>query len=83
MNDNEIADILRYSKPNELYFVGLDNILNLILCPFKVMVLHEIGFLKYGQILYVTEIKVTRNIRTVYMIDNTAYFYYYFDILDE
>ncbi|PKH67210.1 hypothetical protein CXF59_12315 [Flavobacterium sp. ALD4] len=57
------------------------NVLKRVFCPFRVTVLQEIGTLKRGQIVLVQEIKVTYELKTVYIINNDAYFYYHFDII--
>jgi hypothetical protein len=46
-----------------------------------VIVLLNIGKLKCGQKIMVDEVKVTYELKTVYIINDTPYFYNYFDIL--
>lgn len=83
MSDEEIAELLKYSSPNELYIVTQDNLLKLLICPFKVVLLVEIGGLNKGNIYYVEEVKITRGLVTVYLIKGQAYFYYHFDFVLE
>jgi hypothetical protein len=81
MTKRELAELLKYSSPREIYVITHVNVLKRLFCPFRVTVLQEIGTLKRGQIVLVQEIKVTYELKTVYIINNDAYFYYHFDII--
>ena len=80
MNDKELAELLKYSHPKQLYIVTWNNVLKLLFCPFKVKVLRDIGGLKKDEIVWVEEVKVTSDLKTVYKIKNKLYYYYYFNI---
>jgi hypothetical protein len=80
MTKRELAELLKYSSPREIYVITHYNVLKKLFCPFRVTVLQEIGTLKRGQIVLVQEIKVTYELKTVYIINNDAYFYCYFNI---
>ena len=81
MTKKELAELLKYSSPREIYVITHYNVLKRVFCPFRVTVLQEIGTLKRGQIVLVQEIKVTYELKTVYIIDNQAFYYYNFDII--
>lgn len=81
MNKKQLADILKYSSPRTLYIVTWNNLLKELFCPFRVKVLHQVGELKKGQIVFVDEIKVTTELKTIFVIKGKAYYYYHFDIL--
>ncbi|MBA6153945.1 hypothetical protein [Gelidibacter maritimus] len=83
MNDKELSSLLKYSSPRELYIVTWNNLLKVLFCPFKVTVLNKVGQLKKGQIVLVEEVKITNDLKTVYIIKGVAYYYYHFDILSE
>lgn len=83
MNKKQLAEILKYSSSNQLYIVTWNNLLKLLLCPFKVLVLQDIGKLKADTIIWVEEVKVTIEVKTVFIIEGKAYYYFYFEILDE
>ncbi len=83
MSDKELSELLKYSSPKELYIVSWNNLLKLLFCPFKVTVLNNVGQLKKGQIVLVEEVKVTNDLKTVYIIKGIAYYYFHFDILFE
>lgn len=83
MDDKELSDLLKYSSPRELYIITWNNLLKVLFCPFKVSVLNTVGQLKKGQRVLVEEVKVTHDLKTVYIIKGVAYYYYHFDILIE
>jgi hypothetical protein len=81
MTKKDLAELLKYSSPREIYVITWNNILKRLFCPFNVTVLQDIGYLKKGQIVLVQEVKVTFELKTVYIINNEAYYYYHFNIL--
>ena len=81
MTKKELAELLKYSSPKELWVITWNNILKRLFCPFRVKVLQDIGALKRGQIVLVNEVKVTLELKTVFMINGQAYYYYHFDII--
>lgn len=81
MTKKELAELLKYSSPREIYVITWNNILKRLFCPFEVQVLQDIGTLKTGQFVFVDEIKVTIELKTVFIIDTKAYYYYHFEIV--
>ena len=81
MTKRELSDQLKYSSPKELWIITYNNILKRLICPFRVRVLQDIGNLKRGQIVLVSEVKVTLELKTVFLINGQAYYYYHFDII--
>jgi hypothetical protein len=81
MNKKQLAELLKYSSPNIIYVVTWNNILKKVICPFKVRVKNDIGELFKNQIVWVEQVKVTPEIKTIYIIDGNAYYYFYFEIL--
>lgn len=81
MTKKELAEVLKHSSPREIYVITHYNILKRLFCPFPVLVLKDIGKLKIGQTVLVDEVKVTHELKTVYIIQNQAYYYSYFNIL--
>jgi hypothetical protein len=81
INKNQLAEILKYCSPRVLYVVTYNNLLKKLFCPFKVRVLNPVGQLRRDEILWVEEIKVTQELKTIYVINGQAYYYYHFDIL--
>lgn len=78
MTEKELAFLLKYSSPKELYVVTYDNRLVLLICPFPVVVKEDISFLKKADVVFVDEIKVTKDLVTVYIIKGKAFYYYHF-----
>ena len=81
MTKNQLNELLKYSNPKELYIVSWNNALRKLFCPFRVVVISEIGNLRKGETLYVDAVRITLNLKTVYEINGQNYFYYHFDIL--
>jgi hypothetical protein len=80
MTRSQLSELLKYSSPREIYVITHYGVLIRLFCPFPVKVLQDIGTLKSGQIVFVDEIKVTIELKTVYIINNAAYFYFHFSI---
>ncbi|HNP31798.1 MAG TPA: hypothetical protein PKN96_00745 [Flavobacterium sp.] len=81
MNKKQLAEILKYCSPKILYIVTWNNLLKKLFCPFKVRVLNPVGELREGEIVWVEEIKVTPELKTIFVIKGQAYYYYHFDII--
>ena len=83
MNKQELAEQLKYSSSEYLYIVTWNNMLKQLFCPFLVLVKLDIGALKKGQKVAVEELKVTIELKIVYLIKEQFFYYYHFDILIE
>lgn len=83
MNKQDLAEQLKYSSSEWLYIVTWNNLLKQLFCPFRVVVLKPVGSLSEGQIVWVEQVKVTMELKTVFVVDGSAYYYYHFDILIE
>jgi hypothetical protein len=81
MSKNELANLLKNCSPRVIYVITRNNILKKIFCPFQVVVLSEVGVLFKNQVVWVELVKVTPELKTIYIINGSAYFYYHFDIL--
>ena len=78
-----MAEQLKYSSSECIYIITYNNILKQLFTPFKVAALSSIGVLNKGQIVWVEQVKVTMELKTVFVIEGSAYYYYHFDILIE
>lgn len=83
MEDHELADVLQYSSPKELYVITYYNVLKLLFCPFRVKVLSNVGLLRKRQLVWVSEVKVTTELKTIFIINGNAYHHHSFEILIE
>ena len=81
MTNKELVKTLKYTSPLEILVVTLENKIKLLKCPFKVMVTYSIGDLKPEQVVFVSEVRVTSQLVTVFIIHGDAYYYYHFEIL--
>lgn len=83
MNNKDLADLLKHSSNKHLLIVTYDGKLKELYCPFRVKVNQDIGSLKKGDIEFVESVKITIKVITIYIIKETAYYYFYFDIIVE
>ena len=83
MKNRELAELLKYSSPNNILVIDWTNRLIELYCPFKVQIKQDVGDLKQGELEVVSLVKLATNFKTVFIIDNKAYFYFHFDILVE
>lgn len=83
MNEKKLAELLKYSSSKELYIIRWDNQLKVLFCPFKVIVMCNVGELCKGEIANVEKVKITFELITVFQIKSRYYFYYYFDFVIE
>jgi hypothetical protein len=81
MSNEELIELLKYSSPHIIYVVNGQNRIIKLHTPFKLKVLQDIGVLHKSQMVFCTELKITREGRTVYCIDGKNYHTYYFDII--
>lgn len=83
MTVENLAEQLRYSSPDSIYIVTWNNELKKLLTPFKVLVLMSIDEFDAGEIAWVEQVKVTSKLKTVFVINGKAYYYYHFDFIIE
>ncbi|MHB1106986.1 MAG: hypothetical protein ACYCZ2_11540 [Lutibacter sp.] len=81
MDEKYLAYLLKYSSSSELWIVSYDNLLKILFCPFRVLVLTNVGTLTKGQIVWVQNVKITQELKTVYIVKEQAYYYYHFEII--
>lgn len=81
MDRKELAELFKYCSPNSILIVTYYNKLMELHCPFTVSVLADIGDLKKGNRVKVALVKLSSNGKTVYIINEKAYYYYHFNIL--
>lgn len=81
MTNTEIAEILKFSKPNIIYVVTWNNILKKVFCPFKVKAKCNLEDIAFGKIYLVEAVKVDLKIETIFIINKKAYYYHNFDII--
>ncbi len=81
MSNEELIELLKYCSPHIIYVVNGQNRIIKLHTPFKLKVLQDIGILHKSQIVSCTELKITRQGRIVYCINDKNYHTYYFDFL--
>ena len=83
MTDENLAKQLKYSSPDWIYVVTWNNVLKQLFTPFKVVVIASVGQLEVEQIVWVEQVKVTPKLKTVFIIECSAYYFFHFDILED
>lgn len=81
MNDKELAELLKYISPFEIYIVNRENELECLKCPFEVKVKYNIGVLVKDEIVLVDKVKITKDLISVYVIRNQSYYCYHFVLI--
>lgn len=81
MNHKELAELLKYASPYSILVVNYQNKIMELKCPFKVLVKNEVGKLIKGRIEKVELVKLSTNLKTVFIVKGEAYYYYHFNIL--
>lgn len=81
MMDKDLAEQLEHSSSEWIYIVTWNNLLKQLFTPFEVEVIRSVGELEIGQIVWVSQVKVTPQLKTVYIIEGKAYYFFHFDII--
>jgi hypothetical protein len=83
MDINELAEALMYSSSDSIYVVTWDNVLKQVFTPFKTTVLSDVGQLSKGEIVWVEQIRVTIQMKTIFIVGSKAYYHYHFSLIIE
>ena len=81
MSKDQLNDeISRYCSPDSLLVVDRNGELIRIHCPFRVKVIRSVGDFREGQVVSVMAVKMSPDMKMVYVIDGKAYYHHYFSI---
>ncbi|QLG45408.1 hypothetical protein [Costertonia aggregata] len=80
MRKKEYVELLKYSSPNSIWIVDHMGHLKLLNCPFLVISKYEIGELKKGDEFSVSKVRLSEDLKVVYIIENNPFYYYHFEI---
>lgn len=84
MNQREkkyIEEIFRYCKTDSILVINSRGGLERLLCPFLVIVIHDIPPLVQGDRKAVNAVKIGPKLIDVYIIDEKAFYHYNFKII--
>lgn len=81
MSNKELIELLKYCSPHIIYVVNGQNRIIKLQTPFELLVLQNIGNLRKNEIVFCTELKITKQGRIVFFVDGKNYHTYHFDIL--
>lgn len=82
MTESQLAFILRYSVPKEMFIINQESSLVKLVCPFIVLARDDVGELIKGKYYEVDSVLVDKCIITVFKILNKHFYYYHFTICD-
>lgn len=80
-NEKYIRQLFKYVESNSILVIDKAGNLRRIYCPFRVEVLQDMPPLKKGDIVYVEAVKMTIEIKEVYLIHGRAYYSVAFKVL--
>ncbi len=80
MDKNRLLNELSALPDNSLLVVSKGG-LKRICCPFKVRCLKHIHIYKPNDILLVNRVKLSKDLRLVYKIEDSAFYHNYFEIM--
>lgn len=81
MNKIQIGELLKYSSPYSILVVTYRNKIIELKVPFRVQIKNDVGNLEKGKIEEVELVKLSTNLKTVFVIKGKAYYYHWFNIL--
>jgi hypothetical protein len=76
-----ISELMKYCDPYSILVLGNEGQLIRLFCPFPVLVLYPVGNLEKGDVVSVEAVKLTLQLRDVFIIEGKAYYIIYFRIL--
>jgi hypothetical protein len=76
-----IEEISKYCDPFSMLVIGDKGQLMRIYCPFPAVVVYPVGTLEKGNVVSVEAVKLTLELKDVYIIDGKAYYLIHFRIL--
>jgi hypothetical protein len=78
-----VRELLKWVSSDSLLVIDHQGNLRRIYCPFKAICLVEYPDIRRGEKVSVESVKLTAEVREVFIINGTAYFIIYFKILIE
>ena len=81
MNINELAEELKYFSSDSVYVVTWNNLLKQVCTPFKILVTSSVGQLFVGDVVWVQKVKITYQLKTVFIVEGQAYYHYHFGFI--
>jgi len=82
-NKKIIEEIFNYVSSDSILIVDGKGQLRRLYCPFMVIVIQDVHFLKAGDIKAVIAVKIAPDLVDVYIIEAKAYYHYNFRIINK
>ena len=80
-NEQYLKELLKWISPDSLLVIDNKGLLRRIYCPFKVICLVTFPEIKEGEKVNVDAVKLTVEVKEVFLIKGVAYYIIYFKIL--
>ena len=78
-----LKELLKWVNSDSILVIDKKGLLRRIYCPFKVICLVTFPQIKQGEKVNVDAVKLTMEVRGIYIIKGTAYYIIYFKIILE
>ena len=78
MDINELAEELKYFSSDSVYVITWNNALKQVFTPFRIAVISNVGQLSIGEVVWVQKVKVTYQLKTVFIVEGKAYYHFHF-----
>jgi hypothetical protein len=76
-----ISELMKYCDPYSLLVIGIEGQLIRLYCPFSVIVVYSVGYLEKGDVYLVDAVKVTLELKDVFIIEGKAYYIIHFKVI--
>ena len=75
-----INELMKHCDPFSVLALGFGGELIRLYCPFSVMVIYSVGKLNRGDVVLVEAVKITLELKDVFIIEGKAYYIIHFRI---
>lgn len=76
-----ISELMKWVDPYSILVIDQYGQLRRIYCPFRVVVIIPVGELQSDNVVSVVAVKITLELKDVYIIGGKGYYFIYFKIL--
>lgn len=75
-----VNEFMKLADPHSIFIIGRRGQLQRLYCPFTVIVVSPVGKLVVGDVVAVEAVKITLELKDVYIIEERAYYIIHFRI---
>ena len=81
MKNEVYLELLKYSSPWSILVINDSNRIVELKCPFKVESRLSVGKINYGEEYNVIRVRLSTDLKVVFVVEGAHFYYYHFDIL--